>query len=258
MQDASAIAMPRMWGQRPVPLERDALRRRIYAPVAYAAVRDQAVVPVVHTEAYQLAAWFPLVWRARGTEHDLVVVRALLDDQRAQPRAATRALLPRILQAYPFVFEATNPQGIEGGRMLEDVFADQPTDVGASITTVGGKFSRAALLRFRILDGLAGDLTTTRRIGEVLASSDLLEPWQLKFDIAGRTVEVPNLFIVRQDTFETGKLSPVLEELGAPSALVLGLHRISVFRAGALLATARMLLEPPPSGTADGQAYTAA
>jgi len=257
VQDGNTIAVPRMWGQRPIPLEQDALRRRIYAPVAYATVRDQTVVPVVHTEAYQLAAWFPLVWRARGTAYDLVVVRALLDDQRAQPRAA-RALLPRILQAYPFVFGPTNASGIEGGRMLEDVFADQPTDVGASITTVGGKFSRATLLRLRILDGLAGDLATTRRIGEMLAGFDLFEPWHLKFEIAGRSVEIPDLFIVRQDIFETGKLSPALDELGAPAALVLGLHRISVFRAGALLAAARMLLEPTPSGFADGQAHGAA
>jgi hypothetical protein len=149
-----------MWGQRPIPLEREALRRRIYAPAAYAAVRDCAVVPVVHIEAYQLAAWFPLVWRARGTERDLVVVRALFDDQRAQPRA-TRALLPRILRAYPFLIDPTNPAGIEGARMLEDVFADQPTDVGASITTVAGKFSRATILRFRILDGVASDLIVT-------------------------------------------------------------------------------------------------
>ena len=143
-------------------------------------------------------------------------------------------------------------------RMLEDVFADQPTDVGASITTVAGKFSRATILRFRILDGVASDLTVTRRIGEILACRDLLEPWQLKFDIAGRSIEVPNLFIVRQGAFETGMLSPVLEELGAPAAIVLGLHRISLFRAGALLAAARMLLEPPPLGSADGQAHRAA
>jgi SapC len=257
MQNGSAVAVERMWGRHPIALERDALRRRIYAPVAYAAVRNSAVVPVVHTEAYQLAAWFPLVWRQRGAEYDLVVVRALLDDQRAQPRAA-RALLPRILQAYPFMLEPTNPAGMEGERMLEDVFADQPTDVGASITTVAGKFSRATILRLGILDGLANDLAVTRRIGELLASRGLLEPWQLKFEIAGRSVEVADLFIVRQDTFETGKLSPVMEELGGPAALVLGLHRISVFRAGALLATARTLLESSPSGTADDQAHTAA
>jgi len=257
MQNGSAIAEQRMWGQCPVPLERDALRRRIYAPVAYAAVRNSAVVPMVHTEAYQLGAWFPFVWRQRGAQYDLVVVRALLDDQRAQPRA-TRTLLPRILQAYPFLLEPASAGGVEGQRTLDDVFADQPTDVGASITTVGGKFSRATILRFRILDGLANDLTVTRRISEHLASRDLLEPWQLKFEIAGRSVEAPNLFIVRQETFETGKLSTLMEELGAPAALVLGLHRISVFRAGALLATARMLLESTSAATADGQAPTTA
>jgi hypothetical protein len=94
MPDAmSAAAPPPLWGQRPIALERDALRRRIYAPVAYAPVRDAAVIPVVHTEAYQLAAWFPLVWRRRATEYDFVAVRALINDQRAQPPVA-RALFP--------------------------------------------------------------------------------------------------------------------------------------------------------------------
>ncbi len=50
-----------MWGERPIALEKDALRRRLYAPIAYAPVRNTAVVPVVHSEAYRLATWFPLM-----------------------------------------------------------------------------------------------------------------------------------------------------------------------------------------------------
>jgi hypothetical protein len=252
-----AAAAPPIWGQRPIALERDALRRRIYAPAAYAPVRDTAVVPVVHSESYQLAAWFPLVWRRRGEEHDLVAVRALIDDQRAQPPVA-RALLPRLLHAYPFVFDPAAPPSADSVRMLDDVFADHPTDIGAPITTVGGRLSRATIQRFRMLDGLAQDFPPTRRIGQALAALDLLEPWRLKFDIEGRVVEIPDLFIVRQGAFEAGMFAPMLEELGASAALVLGLHRISIFRAGALLAMARRLMKQLPGDAADVKASSAA
>jgi hypothetical protein len=252
----SATAVP-LWGQRPIALERDALRRRIYAPVAYAPVRDTAVIPVVHTEAHQLAAWFPRVWRRRGTEYDFVAVRALINDQRAQPPVA-RALLPRILHAYPFVFDPAVPPSPDCSRMLDDVFADCPTDVGATITTVNGRLSRATAMRLRTLDGLAEDYPPTRRIGQALAALDLFLPWQLKFDIAGHIIEIPDLFIVRPDAFATGRFAPMLEELGSSAALVLGLHRISIFRAGALLAMARKLLKQAPASAADVKAGSAA
>src|SRR5262249_8660239 len=143
------------------------------------------------------------------------------------------------------------PPGKDGAKMLDDIFADHPTDAGATITTRGGRLSRGALQRLRILDGFAEDFSLTHRIGQALADLNLFEPCPLKFDVAGRIVEVSNLFIVGQDAFETGKLSPVLEELVAPAALVLGLHRISVFRTGMLLAMARKLLNPPPSDSSD-------
>ena len=252
----SATAAP-LWGQRPIALERDALRRRIYAPVAYAPVRDTAVIPVVHTEAYALAAWFPLVWRRGGTEYDFVAVRALINDRRAQPPVA-RTLLPRILHAYPFVFDPAVPPSPDSIRMLDDVFADHPTDIGATITTANGRLSRATVMRFRMLDGLAEDFPPTRRIGQILAALDLFEPWSLKFEIEGGIVEIPDLVIVRQNAFETGRFAPVLEELGPSTALVLGLHRISLFRAGALLAMARKMLKQGPPDAADVKASSAA
>ena len=246
-----------MWGERPIALEKDALRRRIYAPAAYAAVRDTAVVPVVHSEAYQLAPWFPLVWRSRGSECDFVAVRSLLHDQRTQPPAA-RALLPLILHAYPFIFDPKIPPVADSARMLDDVFADNPTDVGASITTSGGKLSRATILRFRILDGLAREFPVTREIGRALAGLGVFEPWDLKFDIEGRSVAIPDLLIVHQGAFDTGIFSAVLEKFGAPAALVLGLHRVSIFRAGLLLAMARKLLKHTTTGSADDKSDSAA
>lgn len=244
-----------MWGERPVPLEKEALTRRIYAPLAYAYARNVAVVPIVHSETFQLASWFPLVWRRDGARLEFVAIRSLLNDQRAQPPAA-RSLLPLILHAYPFVFDPSRPPGPDSAKMLDDVFADAPTDIGASITTVDRKLTRGTTTRFRALDAFARDLVVTQEIGSAVGALNLFDPWELKFNIEGRIVEIPDLLIVRQAAFETGVFSPLLEQFGAPAAYVLGLHRISLFRAGILLAAARSHLKTESNAAAAAAATT--
>ena len=161
-----------MLGERPIALEKEVLRRRIYAPQAYAPVRDLAVVPIVHSECMSLAPWFPVVWRRRKGSVELVTIRALLDDQRAQPPAARR-LLPLRLHAYPFVFDPARPIDAISPRMLDDVFADTPSDVGATITTINHKTSRATTMRLAILDRIADESAVTAAIGRALADTRL-------------------------------------------------------------------------------------
>ena len=227
-----------MLGEHPIALEKDVLRRRIYAPLAYAPVRNTAVIPIVHSECMSLAAWFPLVWQRRSARFEFVCIRALLNDQHAQP-APARSLLPLRLHAYPFILDPSRPIDADSRKMLDDMFADEPTDVGASITTVQHKLARATSMRFELLDRIARETAVTAAIGAALADLGLFEPWALKFDIDGRTVEIPDLVIVRATAFETGVLAPLLERFGTPCAYLLGLHRISLFRAGILLAAAR-------------------
>jgi SapC len=224
--------------ESPVALQDDVLRRRIYSPQSYAPVRNVAVVPIVHSECVALASWYPLVWQRRQRGPEFVAVRALLNDQRAQPPAA-RSLLPLILRAYPFVLDPDQTAGPDAGRMLDDVFADAPTDIGATITTVQRKLSRGTTSRFRFLDQFACDVAVTAEIGEAVAGLDALEPWNLKFEIDGHCVEVPDLLVIRPSAFEDGRLAPLLEKHGMPCAQLLGLHRISLFRAGGLLAMAK-------------------
>jgi hypothetical protein len=223
----------------PIALQEDVLRRRIYAPEAYAPVRNAAAVPIVYSECQALASWFPLVWRRRQGRCEFVAIRALLNDQRAQPPAA-RGLLPLILRAYPFGLDPGQPIGPNARRMLDDVFADAPTDVGATITTVQRKLSRATTSRFRILDRFVLDAMVTAEIGDVIAGLDEFEPWALKFDVDGHRVEVPDLQVIRPSAFDNRRLTPLLEKYGMPCAQMLGLHRISLFRAGALLSMAKV------------------
>jgi hypothetical protein len=253
--DEPAAGAP-MLCERPIALEKDVLRRRIYAPLSYAPVRNAAVVPIVHSECLMLASWFPLVWRRRQATVEFVVIRALLNDQRAQPPAA-RALLPLLLHAYPFVFDPDQPVGTDTRKMLDDVFADAPTDVGASITTVNRKLARATTGRFQILDRFVNEAVVTTEIGNSLAELDLLEPWPLKFDIDGHRVEIPDLMVIRPSAFDSGALASLLETWGIPCAQMLGLHRISLFRAGVLLAAAKALFKHNPAVSLDERRETA-
>lgn len=226
----------------PIPLQDSVLRRRIYSPQSYSSVRNAAVVPIVHSEGAALASWFPLVWQRRQRRAEFVAIRALLDDQRAQPPAG-RGLLPLILRAYPFVLDPEEPAGPHTRRMMDDVFADAPTDIGATITTVQRKLSRATTSRFRFLDVYALDATITAEIGNAIAGMDALEPWLLKFEIEGRRIEVPDLLVVRPSAYDDGRLAPLLQQFGLPCAQMLGLHRISLYRAGGLLTMAKAFLK---------------
>lgn len=231
--------------EHPIALRGDVLRRRIFAPQAYAPVRNVAVVPIVHSECRELASWFPLVWRRHDDVNEFVAVRALLDDQRAQPPAA-RHLLPLILQAYPFVLDPAKPVASDSQRMLDDVFADAPTDIGASITTVQHKLARATTSRFRILDRFVHEAALTAEIGSAIAELDALEPWALRFTIDSQIVEIPHLMVIRPSTFDSGVLAPLLEKYGMPCAQMLGMHRVSLFRAGGLLSMAKAFFNTGP------------
>lgn len=240
--------------QRPVPLQNEVLRRRIYSPQSYAPVRNVSVVPVTYSECTALASWFPLVWRRQRQGIEFVAVRALVDDQHAQPKPA-RGHLPLILRAYPFILDPSDPIGPNARRMMDDVFADAPTDVGATITTLQHRLSRGTIARFRFLDRFAREFPAVVEIGEAIATLDEFEPWPLKFDIDGHRIDVPDLMVIRPSAFESGRFAPLLERFGTPCGTMLGLHRISIFRAGGLLALARALFKDRGgAGPATGEA----
>jgi hypothetical protein len=242
--------------ESPVVLQNEILRRRIYSPQSYASVRNTAVVPIVHSECVPLASWFPLVWQRRQGNLTFVAIRALLNEERAQPPSA-RGLLPLVLRSYPFILDPSQPAAPDARRMLDDVFADAPTDIGATITTVQRKLSRGTTSRFRFLDQFASDAVETAEINQAIADLGELEPWHLKFEIDGNHVEVPDLLVMRPQAFEDGRLAPLLEQYGAPCAQMLGLHRISLFRAGGLLAMAKAFFRTRPDMTDDtGSAKT--
>lgn len=239
-----------MLSEYPVPFNEDVATRRIFSPFSYSLVRNRSIVPIVHVEASRLAPWFPIAWQRQDASNELVVVRSFVEDGRAQPSGSRNdvSLLPLLLRAYPFVLDPTVPPSPVSSQMFDDVVADEPTDVGASVTTVDRKLSLATELRLQELEVFVQHYSMTQRLTRTLANLDLFEPWNLKFDIGDKTVYVPDLLIVRQSAFETGVFSAILEEFEVAAANLLGLHRISLFRAGILLAAARSVVQ---SATAD-------
>ena len=235
--------------ERPVPIVGDVTVRRIFAQVAYQQVRHAQVVPVVHAEVSRLVPWFPIVWRSRGDEMDLVAVRSLLDRGRGYHpfTQAEVGTYPLLLQAYPFLLDPAGEVSADSvpRTMLDDVVADAPTNVGAPVTDLNGQPSRATAQRATCLGAFARHHPETRSISDWLSRNGMLEPWHLSFDIEQHHIDVPNLFAIRQEAFTTGRLAPLLAQHGASAAGLLGLHRISLFRAGVLLAQARAALQAP-------------
>lgn len=180
---------------------------------------------------------------------ELVALRSLLGKGRGHHpfTQAEVGTYPLLLQAYPFLLDLVGevPGASAPRTMLDDVVADAPTNVGAPITDLNGKPSRATVQRSACLSAFARHLPETRTISEWLHRHEMLEPWLLNFDVEQHHLEVPDLFAIRQETFATGRLAPLLAQHGASAAGLLGLHRISLFRAGILLAQARAALQAP-------------
>jgi hypothetical protein len=239
----------RMLVQGLIPLTGDVSSRRIFSPLAYRLVREANIVPIVHTEAIRLASWFPLAWHRQDGGVHLVALRSLLPQIGAVPAPVRGSFnhLPVLLQAFPFGLDPSQPIGPDSPKMLCDDVAEFADNVGAPITTPDHKLSRATLQRFAALDFFCEHAPATEAIGRTLLDGGLLEPWQLVFDVEGTKVDIPDMLIVRQSLFAGGGLAFVMARHGAMAAQLIGLHRLSLYRAGMLLAAARAAASKPES-----------
>ncbi|WP_062209746.1 SapC family protein [Aureimonas sp. AU12] len=223
-------------------LRGERMASRIYSPFAYPLPRRTPVVPIAAAEAERFAASFPVVWQRGEDGPRLCVLRSLLDDGTGFPPGTERslALLPLLFQAYPFVFPAGPLKAAGNTRLIDVAGADLPTDAGAPITTADGRLSHGAELRLRALDLFERDHERTLAIGRALGELGLLEPWPLRFDLGfGRSCDVGGLAVVPAGAFDTPRLAPVVARFGIAAARLLGHHRLSLFRAAALLSAAR-------------------
>lgn len=230
-----------MLAEDPRVLTGELMTARIYSPFAYPLPRQTPIVPVVVAEVERLAASFPVVWRRGEGGAQLVVLRTLLPNGAGYAPGTDRVLqlLPLVFQAYPFLLGPAT-EGGEARRMVDVAMPDEPTDAGASITSADGRLSRGTELRLRALELYDWDRERTAAIGRAIEARGLFEPWPLRFDLGhGRRCDILDLSIVAQKSFDTSVLSPILAEFGVGGARLLGHHRLSLFRAGALLQAAQ-------------------
>lgn len=223
----------------PQPLDAAFGHRRIFAPESYDLVRTRQVVPIVEAEAFAMAAFFPVCWQMQDDEATLCVVRSLLADGRGHPVPALHVSrgLPHVLRAFPLAqIETENPADI----FIDDVPPDRPTDLGAPIRAPDGSPSLGALQRVRMILALRQQAESTRRLGAALVAADLLEPWPLDFALneTGRRVRLDGLMAIRPR--ELGQhAAGILREFGATAAMLVTLHRLSLFRISTLIRAAR-------------------
>lgn len=241
----------------PQPLTSDKLGSRIFSPFAYRMIRESMVVPVGYLEAIELSIWLPIVWRNQAGGHQLVTVRSLIPGESGVPADSIANLhaLPLIALAYPLMYPPGQPVVPQGSRWIDSELVDQPTDAGAPIVDIAGKPTKGATMRMRALDDFAEQLPATEAITRFLVEKNLLEPWKVSFDVAGKRIGYDDLMVVRSAAFDGGDLMPIFLELGAAGARFFSAHRLSLFRAGTLLRTARLVLEKQPvaAGVSEGR-----
>jgi hypothetical protein len=204
-------------------------------------VRQAQVVPIVHIEAFALASWFPICWRDGETRPTLVVLRTLRRDGSQQPHGSpeTAASLPLALRAYPFVVGAKPNGADEESVLIDDTIADRETDIGAPICTPDGRPGRGTQMRLRAAATFNAALELTERMTAALYADELLEPWRLEVDFGGDAIAAGGLLVVRPAEFDSPRLFRFIRKFGPVGASLLGAHRISLFRAGALIHLAR-------------------
>jgi hypothetical protein len=213
---------------------------RIFAPASYRAVREAQTCPVVHTEALNLAAFYPICWTTGGTRLTLVALRSLMPDGRGHRRELARipSALPLSLQAYPFVASAPVGQEEESPILIDNVIADEPTDIGSPILSPQGKLTRGAETRLRAAAFFRTDLLQTETITDALVNADCLVPWVVEPKALPPGARIPDMLVVGPVEKVSGRLFQVMKRLGPVGGIFLGAHRLSLFRIAGLVRAA--------------------
>lgn len=222
----------------PVPVDLNLGRGRIYAQRAYGVVREISHVPVVHSEALELARWFPVVWfRPEGEAAQFVALRTLLPGGLGHPvgSPAMQASLPLLLKAYPLVL----PPSGDSRLWVDAVIADQPTDAGAAILGKNGTPNAGTRYRLDALVQYQRGIAMTEAMSRMIEDLGLLVPWKLEFPDNPELGPFPHYFTLKQDALESDAFVPFARRFGLEALRLISAHTLSLFRAGILFRRAK-------------------
>lgn len=227
--------------ERPTLLSRTTGHQRIFAQLAYKAVRDLQFAPIACEEGFAMTRYYPLCWRRGGGVPVLGVLRSLLPGGQGHPGEVPKqeSGLPLLLQCFPIILPNSETMA-RHELYFDDVIADRPSDVGAPLLMADGHLSRAALIRAKRAVALAHALADAASLSRDLEAAGLLEPWPLDFDLGqGRRARVDDLMVVSAARLHFPELAEIIATHGSMAGLCLSLHRASLFRINALIQSAR-------------------
>lgn len=213
-------------------------RRRIFAQRAYPPVRELERVAVVHSEAFELASWFPIVWHREGEQLELVALRTLLPKGFGHPAGspAAAASLPLVLKAYPIApSDASAPNLL----WIDDVVADQPTDMGAPLLNRSGAANLGTRQRIEALAQFQKGLPLTHDMTRLLDQLGLFVPWNLDHPDRPELGPFPGYFTLKVEALETAEFMPFTRRFGLEGLALIAAHTLSLFRAGILFRRAQ-------------------
>lgn len=122
---------------------------------------------------------------------------------------------------------------------MDDVIADEPTDVGATLLTERGLPSKGLEERILFIHRFCSAHTVTVRMGEHLAEQGLFQPWDLSFPDETGLGPFPEFFVVQPQAYETDGFVSFARAFGAAGLRLLSAHAISLYRAAVLYQRAR-------------------
>ncbi len=192
--------MPRL-----VPVTREGhSQKRWRRNEGYAFAASESVVPLVATEFSNAAVAMPIAFIERSERFVPVAVLSLTPGRNLFVGPAGQWLgryIPASLRAYPFRFAR-----IEGGNdpvlcIDEDagLIVDADDQAEQFFAPDGGP-SAAIQLVWRLLMELEASRTRTELAVSALASAGVIQPWQLKINLAGQEKAVTGLYRVDEAT----------------------------------------------------------
>jgi len=227
--------------EEPAMLSASSGHLRIFSQGAYRVVRHRQIVPVLVSEAMDLARFHPLCWRQTPAGPVLIALRSLLSEGLGQP-ADTRnrePALPLMLRAFPIMVPDADALARQQ-LFFDKTIADNPGDIGAPLLLPDGKLSRAALMRAKMAVNFARRFPDTSALSRALDAENLLEPWPLHFDLGhGVTVAIDDLMVIAASRLDDSTLYDIVAAYGVGAGVFISLHRASLFRTGTLLAAAK-------------------
>lgn len=224
-------------------LEGDVGNRRIFSPWAYQVVREQQMIPVVHMEALDLAAWYPLVWLREDDGAELLALRSFLTRGEGHAPNALRIIraLPLLLQAYPFTSPPDQPAS---SMFVDDAVADEPDNNGATILAPNGTPSKASAQRMYAAAYFRSAYEITREMSAHLDAAGLLEPWVMGLPEDPPLGPFPAFLILRPSAFASDAFRPFVQTFGLAGMRLVNAHALSLYRASVLYQNARRALAP--------------